>query len=369
MAEYDNGRAEPSSATPAAPPLQRGKLTGFDAAELSGWITSDDGRLYRFSAANVIGDEQIAAGQSVTFMDIGENAYQVRRDNAIADLAAPVSTPVAASASSAPLSARPAPPFVPAPETASMTLPQRKPVEGLHASRPTAAAWTAPTRKARAGGRGNTLFLKVLMAMALIGALAVFFIQREVPPVTPPMRPPAATTAEPPVPELPSVDPSAQPAAKPASESDSRPKARPAQAAAQARPELQLTEQISRTEEVVRSSKPPAATIEAPALSAWWPEPRRGSLNLEYAGHLAGAHAIALMFDSPFADTGDWGNHIQVTGSTGAPVVGRWRVGSNPTMLLMATPPGLYKLVISPTLANAAGLSLGLRLSGSVLVR
>lgn len=375
MAEYDRGRAGESSARSGSPPLQRGELTSFDAQELSGWITGDDGRLYRFSAANVIGEEEIAAGQAVTFMDIGENAYQVRRCSSTSD--PDTDAPVAG--------AVPPPEFVhPAPTSAPVPVPQRVPVENLHVSHRAASGWTEPAPRARRRRRGNKLFAKVLIAVALIGGLAYLYLQRELPSEVSSVK--TTIAAEPVGADVPpfqtaaksgsvaprnTTPPSVEKAdaisrAQAAPGSGSPPDARPAKPAAAARPELELSERISRPDVTAKSPAPKAAP---PPISAWWPAPRLGSLNLMYAGHLAGDHAIVLMFDSGFTDTGDLGRHIYVTGSNGAPVIGQWRVGSNNTMLLLDIPPGLYKVTIGPELADSAGKSLGLRLNGSVLVR
>lgn len=75
-------RGDQASEVCAAPiaPAQtlEGSLLSYDPAELSGWISREDGALYAFTAADVVGDEDIRVGQDVTFSGSGERARQVR---------------------------------------------------------------------------------------------------------------------------------------------------------------------------------------------------------------------------------------------------------------------------------------------------
>lgn len=62
----------------AEPQAMQGKLMSYDPAELCGWIEGDDDKLYAFAAQDVVGDEEITAGQAVTFKGADERAVEVR---------------------------------------------------------------------------------------------------------------------------------------------------------------------------------------------------------------------------------------------------------------------------------------------------
>lgn len=66
-----------SGDAPAVQVPQQGQLLSYDTQELAGWISGADGNLYAFTAADVLGDSDIAVGQDVVFSAIGERAVDV----------------------------------------------------------------------------------------------------------------------------------------------------------------------------------------------------------------------------------------------------------------------------------------------------
>lgn len=117
--------------------------------------------------------------------------------------------------------------------------------------------------------------------------------------------------------------------------------------------------------------KPKAATApRADALAQWWPSaPTSGRLNLLYAGQAAQSPAIALLFDSVFADATAAGSAIRVVDDQGRTVGGSWELASNRRLLLLKAKPGRYTLVVGADLANQRGQTLGTELHGPVYVR
>ncbi len=165
--------------------------------------------------------------------------------------------------------------------------------------------------------------------------------------------PPAEAT---PAPAAPAPEPAAAVTETPAAteSSSSEPVAAPSEAAAPSKPR-----------------KPKAATApRADALAQWWPSaPTPGRLNLLYAGQAAQSPAIALLFDSVFADATAAGNAIRVVDAQGRTVGGSWELASNRRLLLLKAKPGRYTLVVGADLANQRGQTLAAELHGPVYVR
>ncbi|MDI3259655.1 MAG: hypothetical protein QJR02_08165 [Sinobacteraceae bacterium] len=108
------------------------------------------------------------------------------------------------------------------------------------------------------------------------------------------------------------------------------------------------------------------------AISAWWPVVDKRSpdrLNLVYAGEAAFEKAVVLLFDQDIGNPTLAGSHIQVLDDRGQPVSGTWESSpSNPRMLIFKTRPGRYTLILSASLADAQGKTLGSELHGPVYV-
>ena len=120
---------------------------------------------------------------------------------------------------------------------------------------------------------------------------------------------------------------------------------------------------------------PKAATVaksapRADALTQWWPQPTAGKLNLLYAGQAANERTVGLLFDSSFAENAAPGDGLKLIADNGKPASGSWALNSNRRMLLFKNlKPGRYTVVVSPQLANEAGLAIGSELHGPVYVR
>lgn len=111
-------------------------------------------------------------------------------------------------------------------------------------------------------------------------------------------------------------------------------------------------------------------TPRADALSAWWPSaPTPGKLNLLYAGQAAETAAIALLFDSVFADTAAASTRIQVLDAQGQRVAGDWELASNRRLLLFKVKPGRYTVLVEADLSNARGVTLAGAAHGPVYIR
>ena len=120
-----------------------------------------------------------------------------------------------------------------------------------------------------------------------------------------------------------------------------------------------------------KPSKPKSTTApRADALAQWWPSaPTSGRLNLLYAGQAAQSPAIALLFDSVFADASAAGTAIRVVDSQGKAVSGSWELASNRRLLMLKVKPGRYTVVVGSELANQRGQTLGTELHGPLYVR
>ena len=131
-----------------------------------------------------------------------------------------------------------------------------------------------------------------------------------------------------------------------------------------------------------KASKPasiatPKAAAKAPgvgsdAVSSWWPKAGTQSadrLSLVYAGEAASEKAIVLMFGSTFSDAAAAGSQIKLVDAKGASPSGTWELGRNPRLLVFkGVTPGRYTVILKPTLADAAGKTLGTELVGPVYV-
>lgn len=377
---------------------QHGKLVSFDSAALLGWIAGDDGALYSFSAADVVGDTNIAIGRSVVFSGTGEIAHEVRVTQDPA--------PLRVNRASFPeeLSGQVAGEDGVRYDVAAVDgLGENKIVVGQAVSFANSGDVAHQVRAvpAETSEPKKSRFIGVsLIAAALIGGVLFHYFQRDSESAEPAAVEPllseapaevaadaapspddaivvaeseaaeiasaAEAQAEPTAPPIASI-PAATKAAEvveispePASQPPAPPPVarapRPGPRAGKATP----------SPAVVRAAPTPAA----PTTVAWWPAPRPGRLNMVYAGYLAGSSSVVLLFDSDFSSAESADRHVAVTGSDGARLAARWAVSpDNSRMLLLKAPPGLYKLTVAPELADAAGKSLGLRLSGSVRVR
>lgn len=102
----------------------------------------------------------------------------------------------------------------------------------------------------------------------------------------------------------------------------------------------------------------------------WWPATESGRLNLRFAGEAAFGQAIALLFDTPFADPASADAHIQVLNRAGTVLKGKWQVvKSNPQMLALKAAPGIYTIRIGSDLVASNGLRFKQDAEGKVLVR
>lgn len=121
----------------------------------------------------------------------------------------------------------------------------------------------------------------------------------------------------------------------------------------------------------------PKAAAKAPgvgsdAVSSWWPKAGTQSadrLSLVYAGEAASEKAVVLMFGSTFSDAAAAGSQIKLVDAKGASPSGTWELGRNPRLLVFkGVTPGRYTVILKPTLADAAGKTLGTELVGPVYV-
>lgn len=114
-----------------------------------------------------------------------------------------------------------------------------------------------------------------------------------------------------------------------------------------------------------RPRKPPAE-----ALKTWWPAAEAGKLNLRFAGEAAFGEAIALLFDAPFSDPSSLAQHVEVKTRAGKTVEAKWQVvKSNPQMVALRVPPGLYQVRVGESLAAANGLRFQRTAEGKIFVR
>lgn len=105
------------------------------------------------------------------------------------------------------------------------------------------------------------------------------------------------------------------------------------------------------------------------ATAAWSMEVATAgpTLSLVYAGEAAFDHAVVLVFSKDM--TADAGKYIQVLDSKGTPTSGNWEVSpKNQRMLILKVLSGRYVLILSDSLVDAAGETLGARLHGPVYV-
>lgn len=384
-----NVRAEkPAAPAESAEPLH-GRLVGYDAVDLSGSIIGDDGRQYFFSAADLLGDEEIAVGQAVVFVVIDDVVHRV---SAVASpVPAVVPVPVVS---------------VPAPEPVAAAQPpirERMPVERVRSPRPLLSS-TGERVLIAEPSRATRQVAMVLIAAALIGGLTYLYaFRRAESPAAPSQA--ASTVASPTAQQTAAVVPEPAPVAAPVAAGDAAiAQTRPESAAIAAPPDASPTQtpptQSAETKApaAVVAQAPPVAAEPAPAIQgadavaaqapvavaaaaakparpkrsanlAWWPAPQPGNLNLTHAGFLAGSSAIILVFDGRFASDTDIARNIRVTRPDGVKVAGQWTVGPNGKTLILQVQPGAYEVSLRPALADADGKALGRSLSGPVFVR
>lgn len=105
-------------------------------------------------------------------------------------------------------------------------------------------------------------------------------------------------------------------------------------------------------------------------IRRWWPEqPVPGALNLLFAGHLAGGHAIVLAFDGVFSGEQDFAQNILVVREDGSTVPPRWKIGPNATTLILAVEPGRYGVSLRQGLSDAEGKTLSTSLGGALRIQ
>lgn len=153
------------------------------------------------------------------------------------------------------------------------------------------------------------------------------------------------------------------------------PAAEPAPAAASAEPAV-AAEPAAAPAAKPKPAAPKAAAVaksapRAEVLTQWWPQrPEPGRLNLLYAGQAANERTVGLLFDTRFAENADIGAGVRLVADNGKPAAGHWELNSNRRMLLFkGLKPGRYTVVVSPQLANEAGLAIGSELHGPVYIR
>ncbi len=109
----------------------------------------------------------------------------------------------------------------------------------------------------------------------------------------------------------------------------------------------------------------------AEALVAWWKEAGNG-LEVRFAGTLDRggkvSDGIAVMFGEAVAPA-QADQYLQLTDASGKVVPGRWKMGANPTLLMMdGLPQGRYKLTIGAGLPGESGKTLANTVSGPIFV-
>lgn len=197
-------------------------------------------------------------------------------------------------------------------------------------------------------------------------------------PAAPDTDAPNATPVQQQIAAVPEPGPAAQapaPAESTSAPAPAEPRAEPATPAAETSAAAESTASAepaaAPSEPAAKPSKPKSTTApRADALAQWWPSaPTPGRLNLLYAGQAAQSPAIALLFDSVFADTAAAGSAIRVVDGQGKTVSGSWELASNRRLLMLKAKPGRYTIVIGADLANQRGQTLGTELHGPVYVR
>ncbi|MGQ0621038.1 MAG: hypothetical protein ACT4QA_14150 [Panacagrimonas sp.] len=360
----------------------RGRLVSFDANKLSGSIVGDDGLLYSFTAAEVLGHEDIAVGSMVSFSAAGEQAYQISAEGPSAG--APAARPASAPQSVPHTPPAPAPQAVPSPAAARPAVPVQPLLQASETS----------------GPQSSRLLVAGLIGAILVGGLAILYVQNQADSVGPAAAKPEIASADvvaapeattPAQNEAPAAGVEVMPATQPAPETAAEPGITdpdPALSAAQtetaAAPPAESnvaaagvgaeaagssTSEFASIEPAVAAPTPRPVAAKPKKPVAWWLAPRPGNLDLVYAGHLADSPAIVLRFDGVFADADAAARHITVTRSDGSRPQGKWALGPNGQTLILRVPPGSYKVVVGPELADADGSVLGARMSGPIQVR
>lgn len=366
----------------AAPRAMSGRLLSFDDEELAGVIAGDDGLRYGFSAADVVGDEDIHVAEAVEFSAAGGTATEVRRSVSHSASHA-VAVPAAAIAADSARMERDVSAEV-EPDVADSSL------------------------------FGSQWLVGGLIAAVLIAALAMVYLQRQdAAPATPdvaavaampPAQPAVAVEASPsaegpaPAPVIATADAEVLAAEQPAPAEEAPvlaadaapdapmavaepvpvrepvtatvPQPEPASAApVTAAPEPAAAPQPQPQVRTAATKPTTARGPVEPAPVAWWPAPRPDSPNLIFAGPLDTGGAIVLVFDSHLAESQDFASHIQVTRADGSRVPDRWRVGPNGRTLIQPVAPGAYQVAVKAELPDAAGRPLGRNSGGRVVVR
>ena len=180
---------------------------------------------------------------------------------------------------------------------------------------------------------------------------------------------PSETAAAAPQPEpvAPAGAPETAPAAEPAAAPEPAPQAsEPAKVAA------------SGSGKPAAAHHRPSPRLRAPeqsmdAVSVWWPAVDKQSdsqLNLVYAGEAASEKAAVLLFSDNIGNAAAAASHIQILDDHGKPADGHWDISpQNARMLVFATTPGRYTVILSPDLAGLSGKTLGAALHGPVYIQ
>jgi hypothetical protein len=146
--------------------------------------------------------------------------------------------------------------------------------------------------------------------------------------------------------------------------------AKPAEVAAAVEPENPSAHERTPAPTLETSLAGVATAEPRTALKTWWPAAEAGKLNLRFAGEAAFGEAIALLFDAPFSDPASLAQHVEVKNRAGKTVEGKWQiVTSNPQMVALRVPPGLYEIRIGDSLAAANGLRFQRMAEGKIFVR
>lgn len=106
------------------------------------------------------------------------------------------------------------------------------------------------------------------------------------------------------------------------------------------------------------------------ALHAWWRDAATHDFNVQYVGQAANEQALVFRFSKNIANADAAAQHIRVMNENGTVATGAWAAGSNPYVLVyQGVQPGRYTVQIDPSLASAAGNTLGAPLQGPIYVQ
>ena len=104
-------------------------------------------------------------------------------------------------------------------------------------------------------------------------------------------------------------------------------------------------------------------------LTAWWPAPKAGALNVLFVGEASFGSAISVLTDGSFESAESANAHVEVRSVDGGKVDRRWQLATNKKMLLLVVKPGVYTVSIRSGLTDAQGRRMESESSGQVYVR